>query len=152
MELPMMRWLIVILIVLIAGAIYIDSAQASWPSLTGRASVFGDDPFQGVHDSGDNGITALGKPSSDGGIAVMNRRTLGGYWTVCAPRQILSRGVKRCHTLKQSEIGPAFWTGRVVDITAVTARRAWKLRTRTFPTDKYRWRLRYRGHRRPLYS
>lgn len=125
------------------------NAHGSWPALAGKASVFGNDPVQGFTDPGDSGVTALGTPTARGGIAVMRRSTLGGFWRVCAPRHILPRGVRRCHVTRQTDIGPAFWTGRVIDVTAVTSRRAWRLRVRGWPTDVGRWTLRYVGKRRP---
>ena len=109
--------------------------------------MFGNDPARGVHDSSDSGVTALGTPTARGGIAVYRYSTLGGWWWVCAPRRILARGVKRCHLVRQTDIGPAPWTGRVVDVTSVTARRAWRLPTAGFPTDVGTWSLRYRGRR-----
>jgi hypothetical protein len=125
-----------------------EPAQAHWPSLSGRASVFGNDPLYGVHDASDSGTTALGTPTARGGIAVMRYSTLGGWWWVCAPRGILRSGVPRCHLVRQTDIGPAPWTGRVLDVTARTARRAWRLTAPGFPTDVGRWTLRYRGRRR----
>lgn len=109
--------------------------------------MFGNDPALGVHDASDSGRTALGQPTSRGGIAVMRYSTLGGWWWVCAPRQILERGVDRCHLVRQTDIGPAHWTGRIIDVTSVTARRVWRLVTSRFPTDVGTWTLRYRGHR-----
>ena len=121
----------------------VRTADAHWPRLAGKASVFGNDWTQGVHDPSDSGTTALGTPTSRGGIAVYRYSTLGGWWWVCAPRQIVSRG--RCHLVRQTDIGPAPWTGRVLDVTATTSRRAWRLRVRGWPTDVGRWTLKYRG-------
>ena len=123
-------------------------ACARWPQLHGRASVFGNDPVQAFGDLSDNGIRALdGRSTALGGIAVMRRSTLGGWWWVCAPRGILRSGVTRCHLVRQTDIGPAAWTGRVLDVTAATARRAWRLTASGFPTDTGTWTLRYRGRR-----
>lgn len=126
-------------------ALTVRTADARWPRLAGKASVFGNDWTQGVHDPSDSGTTALGTPTSRGGIAVYRYSTLGGWWWVCAPRQILARGVARCHLVRQTDIGPAPFTGRVLDVTATTSRRAWRLRVRGWPTDVGRWTLKYRG-------
>ena len=123
----------------------VRTADAAWPTLRGPASVFGNDPSIGFTDYEDNCITATGTSCTSGGIAVMRRSTLGGWWRVCAPRKILRRGVRRCHLIKQSELGPAPWAGRVVDVSAVTARRAWRINAFAFPTDVGIWTLRYRG-------
>lgn len=126
---------------------YTANADAHWPRLAGKASVFGNDAGQGVHDPSDSGTTALGTPTSRGGIAVYRYSTLGGWWWVCAPRQIVRARVRRCHLVRQTDIGPAPFTGRVVDVTAVTSLRAWRLRVSGWPTDVGRWTLRYRGRR-----
>ena len=126
-------------------ALTVRTADAHWPRLAGKASVFGNDWTQGVHDPSDSGTTALGTPTSRGGIAVYRYSTLGGWWWVCAPRQILARGVARCHLERQTDIGPAPFTGRILDVTAMTARRAWHLSAARFPTDVSVWTLRYRG-------
>lgn len=141
--------LAILLMLLIGFTLWADAAQASWPKLAGKASVFGNDPSIGFNDYADNCRTATGTSCTAGGIAVMRYSTLGGWWRVCAPRKILRRGVVRCHVVKQSEIGPAFWTGRVLDVTAVTARRAWKIYGHRFPTDVSIWHLEYRGKRKP---
>lgn len=141
-------WLVAAVLAAYALWIATPAASASWPTLTGRASMFGDDPLQAFHDRSDNGVRAIGGPTSRGGIAVDNGRTLGGWWWVCAPSRILAAGVPRCHLVRQTDRGPARWTLRVLDVTAVTARRAWKLTARGFPTDVGTWTLRYRGRRR----
>lgn len=120
---------------------------AGWPRLAGKASVFGNDARQGVHDPSDSGTTALGTPTSRGGIAVYRYSTLGGWWWVCAPRHLVRAHVRRCHLVRQTDIGPAPWTGRVLDVTAVTSLRAWRLRVSGWPTDVGTWTLRYRGRR-----
>lgn len=124
-----------------------STAEAAWPTLEGKASVFGNDSFTGFHDASDSGTTALGTPTSRGGIAVYRRSTLGGWWWVCAPRRVLAAGVDRCHLVRQTDLGPAPWTARILDVTARTARRAWRLSVSAFPTDDGAWTLRYRGHR-----
>lgn len=136
-----------LIIALLCALTVAVNAHSSWPALQGKGSVFGNDPAHGVHDASDSGRTALGTPTARGGIAVMRYSTLGGWWWVCAPRRVLARGVKRCHLVRQTDIGPAPWTGRVIDVTSVTARRAWRLPTASFPTDVGTWSLRYRGRR-----
>ena len=73
-------------------------------TLTGKVSWFG-----GPGDSMSGPTTASGKPVSAGGIAVYNEQTLGGWWAVTFPNG-------RTVTLQQNDIGPAPWTGRVVDV------------------------------------
>lgn len=76
----------------------------SGATLTGKVSWFG-----GPGDPSSGPTTASGKPVSAGGIAVYNRETLGGWWAVTFPNG-------RTVTLQQNDIGPAPWTGRVVDV------------------------------------
>lgn len=130
------------------------AAHSSWPTVRGPASVFGNDPLIGFHDSGDSGITALGTTTAAGGVAIKNprigwleswRRYGGGWWWVCAPRHVLPRGVKRCHLLRQTDAGPS--AARVIDVTAVASRRAWRILAFRFPTDST-WTASFRGHRR----
>lgn len=131
-------------LITVCALVIVANANASWPKLAGKASVFGNDPLQGFTDPSDSGITALGTPTSRGGLAVYRYGTLGGWWKVCPPKG----WHRRCHLIRQTDIGPAPWTGRIVDLTAVAARRAWGLRVRSFPTDVGRWRIHYRGRRR----
>lgn len=132
------------------------AAQAAWPRVQGKASVFGNDPFIGFVDYQDNCRTASGTSCTSGGVAVSVpglgwresfRRYGRGWWWICAPRQVVPRGARRCHLVKQSEAGPHGSTGRVLDVSAVTARRAWRIRAGAFPTDEGTWTLRYRGRR-----
>ena len=73
-------------------------------TLQGRVSWFGgpDDPTSGP-------TTASGKPVTDPGIAVYDTATLNGYWRVHFPNG-------RTAVLQQTDIGPAPWTGRVLDV------------------------------------
>ena len=140
---------------LIIGALcaltVVVNANAAWPTLQGKASVFGNDPLIGFHDHMDSGITASGGKTSDGGIAVKNpaigwqrswARYGGGWWWVCPPKFMHLK----CHLLRQTDAGPG--ANRTVDVTAVAARRAWGILAWRFPTDEGTWRLRFRGHRR----
>lgn len=72
--------------------------------LRGKVSWFG-----GPHDPTSGPTTASGSPISAGGIAVYDRSTLGGYWQLTFPNG---------HTVieKQTDIGPAPWTGRKFDV------------------------------------
>jgi hypothetical protein len=73
-------------------------------TLVGKVSWFG-----GPGDPTSGSTTASGKPVSAGGIAVYDQATLGGWWAVTFPNG-------RTVTLQQNDIGPAPWTGRVVDV------------------------------------
>lgn len=73
-------------------------------TLNGAVSWFG-----GPNDDTTGPTTADGKPVSDPGIAVYNTATLNGYWRVTFPNG-------RTAILQQTDIGPAPWTGRVLDV------------------------------------
>jgi hypothetical protein len=90
--------------------------------LNGKVSWFG-----GPKDTTSTSTTASGKPVSVPGIAVYNQSTLGGYWLVQFPN-----GKKL--VLQQTDIGPAPWTGRVIDVT-YSALPAAGYSTGNFPTD-----------------
>lgn len=70
-----------------------------------------------------SGISAATYP----GIAVLDQATLGGYWLVHMPNG-------RQAVVKQIDIGPATWTGRLYDFSA-PAVRALGYTTSNFPTD-----------------
>jgi hypothetical protein len=72
--------------------------------LSGAVSWFG-----GPHDPSSGPTTADGKPVSDPGIAVYDTATLNGYWSVRFPNG-------RTAVFQQTDIGPAPWTGRVLDV------------------------------------
>ncbi len=74
-------------------------------NVNGKVSWFG-----GPHDATDSGHTASGGTTKEPGIAVYNHGTLGGYWRVRAPNGKVA-------VLRQTDIGPAPWTGRKVDVT-----------------------------------
>src|SRR5205809_5360519 len=90
--------------------------------LQGRVSWFG-----GPHDPEDSGHTASGGTTAEPGIAVYNHKTLGGYWRVTAPNG-------KTAVLKQTDIGPAPWTKRLVDVT-YSALPHLGYNERSFPTD-----------------
>jgi hypothetical protein len=74
-------------------------------SLTGEVSWFG-----GPHDPTSGPTTASGAPVTQPGIAIYNEATLGGWWRVKFPNG-------KTADLQQTDIGPAPWTGRKVDVT-----------------------------------
>jgi hypothetical protein len=92
-----------------------------------RGSWFGSSP--GWSDPSDSGLQAGGQPVSAGpGIALPDRATLGQQFAVTAPNgQTL--------TLPQTDIGPAKWTGRGVDINSPAAA-AFGYTPKDFPTDQ----------------
>ena len=88
-----------------------SSASTSLPAqgtagstLRGAVSWFG-----GPNDPTTGPTTADGKPVSDPGIAVYDTATLNGYWRVTFPNG-------RTAILQQTDVGPAPWTGRVLDV------------------------------------
>jgi hypothetical protein len=91
-------------------------------ALTGKGSWFG-----GPGDSSDSGHTANGETTKTPGIAVYNHGTLGGYWRVRAPNGKVA-------VLKQTDIGPAPWTGRKIDVT-YSALNKFGFNEGNFPTD-----------------
>ena len=92
------------------------------PQVTGRVSWFG-----GPSDPTDSGHTASGGTTKEPGIAIYNRATLGGYWRVTAPNG-------RTAVLRQTDLGPAPFTGRKVDVT-YSALGQLGYNEHNFPTD-----------------
>lgn len=79
----------------------------------GKTSWYG-----GPRDSGDNDRPALpGATNKNPGIAVYNRQTLGGWWRVVFPNG-------RSLVLQQTDLGPAPWTGKKVDVNYTAVRKA----------------------------
>lgn len=79
----------------------------------GKTSWYG-----GPHDSGDNNIPSLpGATNKNPGIAVYSRKTLGGWWRVVFPNG-------RSLVVQQTDLGPAPWTGKKVDVNYTALRRA----------------------------
>lgn len=91
-------------------------------NLAGKVSWFG-----GPGDPTDSGHTANGETTKTPGIAVYNHGTLGGYWRVKAPNG-------KTVVLKQTDIGPAPWTGRKIDVT-YSALNKFGFNEGNFPTD-----------------
>lgn len=105
----------------------IPPQQASGDPNIVKGSWFGNAP--GWVDPSDSGLQASGKPVSAGpGIALPSRATLGQEFDVTAPSGQTMR-------LPQTDIGPAKWTGRGVDINALAAQ-AFGYTPKNFPTDQ----------------
>jgi len=84
-------------------------------------------------DTGDEpNSNALGVPDDQQGIALPARSTLGQWFEVTAPNGVTLR-------LQQTDIGPAAWTGRKIDIAAVAAEH-FGYSPANFPTDGiFKW-------------
>lgn len=93
-------------------------------NIEGKVSWFG-----GKGDPTDSGHTADGETTATPGIAVYNHGTLGGYWRVKAPNG-------KTVVLKQTDIGPAPWTGRKIDVT-YSALGKFGFNEHDFPTDSH---------------
>lgn len=79
-------------------------------------------------DTGDKpNSNALGVPDDQQGIALPEKATLGKWFMVTAPNSVTL-------TLQQTDLGPAKWTGRVIDIAAVAAEK-FGYSPANFPTD-----------------
>lgn len=86
-----------------------SSAKGSWFSqYKGK--------YEWVDDGDAPGSSALGVPDDKQGIAFLERSTLGKWFDVTAPNGKTLR-------LQQTDIGPAKWTGKGIDIAAVAAER-----------------------------
>jgi hypothetical protein len=90
--------------------------------LNGKISWFG-----GPNDHESGPTTASGAPVTTPGIAVYNHATLGGYWKVTTPNG-------RTRVIQQTDIGPAPWTGRVIDFT-YSALKQFGYTESNFPTN-----------------
>jgi len=91
-------------------------------TITGKTSWFG-----GPNDPSAQGTPASGIPITTPGIAVYNRATLGGWWRVKFPNG-------KTVDLRQTDLGPAPFTGRAVDVT-YSALGAAGYNEQNFPTD-----------------
>jgi hypothetical protein len=100
--------------------------------IAGKGSWFG-----GPHDSSDSGHTATGGTTAEPGIAVYDRATLGGYWRVTAPNG-------KTAVLKQTDLGPAPWTGKKIDVT-YSALGILGYNEQNFPTGTGTFRAQYLG-------
>lgn len=90
--------------------------------LRGKVSWFG-----GPNDRTTSATTASGLPVTRPGIAVFNTQTLRGFWWVRFPNG-------RAAVLQQTDVGPAPWTGRVLDVLYSALPRL-GYSERSFPTD-----------------
>lgn len=104
-------------------------------AIAGKVSWFG-----GANDPEDSGHTANGETTKTPGIAVYNHGTLGGYWRVKAPNG-------KTAVLKQTDIGPAPWTGRKIDVT-YSALNKFGFNEHDFPTDSH-FEAEYLGRKPP---
>jgi hypothetical protein len=86
----------------------------------GKVSWYG-----GPNDGEDNDKPASGVPNTVPGIAIMNPKTLGGWWEVTI-------GGKQ-YNLQQTDIGPAAWTGKKIDFNH-SAVKALGFTEKSFPT------------------
>ena len=76
---------------------------------------------------------AAGVPDDQQGIALPARSTLRKWFMVTAPNGVTLK-------LQQTDLGPAKWTGRGIDIAAVAAER-FGYSPKNFPTDGiFTWR------------
>lgn len=104
--------------------------QQPMPEGAGRSvkgSWYGQAP--GWVDKGDRpGSNALGVPESLQGIALPNRKTLGQWFDVTAPNG-------QTYRLQQTDVGPAKWTGKGIDISAAAAA-GMGYTPKNFPTGK----------------
>jgi hypothetical protein len=110
-------------------------AESVAMNLAGKGSWFG-----GPSDSTDSGHTANGETTKTPGIAVYNHGTLGGYWRVKSPNG-------KTVVLKQTDIGPAPWTGRKIDVT-YSALGKLGYGEHNFPTDS-QFQAEYLGRKPP---
>ena len=101
--------------------------QALTPLVT-RGSWYSQLPGRGWVDRADRpGSNALGVPDAMQGIALPSRAGLGKWFNVTSP-------TGESYRLQQTDVGPAKWTGRGVDISAAAADRM-GYTPKTFPTD-----------------
>ncbi len=107
--------------------------MGSGQTVEGKVSWFG-----GPNDHTDSGRTALGLTTATPGIAVYNRATLGGYWRVTDAK------TGRSVVLRQTDLGPAPFTGRKIDVT-YSALSRFGYGEHNFPTDST-FKAEYLGH------
>jgi murein DD-endopeptidase MepM/ murein hydrolase activator NlpD len=107
------------------------------PTGTGQQIAGNVSWFGGPHDPEDSGHTASGGTTKEPGIAIYNRATLGGYWHVTAANG-------RSAILKQTDLGPAPWTHRKIDV-AYSALGKLGYNESNFPTGS-QFKAVYLGH------
>jgi len=107
--------------------------QGGGTPLVARGSWYSQLPDKGWVDRQDRPGSAAyhvgGRPIADSmqGIALPSRSTLGQWFNVTSP-------TGESYRLQQTDIGPAKWTGRGVDISAAAAHQM-GYTPKTFPTD-----------------
>lgn len=110
-----------------------------------RGSWYSQLPPFGWFDREDKpGSNALGVPNAQQGIALPSRGTLGQWYNVTPPGESLP------FPMQQTDVGPAKWTGRGVDISAAAAHQM-GYTPQTFPTDAG-WKVEPRDEPRGLGS
>ena len=102
---------------------------------SGKGSWFGQ--YRGKYEWVDEGdkpnSNALGVPDDAQGISFLDQTTKGKWFEVVAPNGKTS-------IEQQTDVGPAAWTGRLIDIHAAAAER-FGYKPSDFPTDSiWRWR------------
>lgn len=110
---------------------------------TGPASTYGNDPVTGYADGEDNNIPALPGATNDlPGIAFLSWETLGGWWCVHSPDNVVA-------LVRQTDYGPGEQS-ILVDINAVAARIVFHLgQGDYFPTHEGTWKITYLGDKGP---
>lgn len=114
-------------------AAFIESPQVAFEG--GHGSWYSQ--FDGIYewrDTGDEpGSSALGVPDDCQGVSFYDHSTLGKWFEVHAPNG-------QSLILQQTDIGPAPWTGRKIDIASVSAER-FGYSPNSFPTNgQFHWR------------
>jgi len=110
-----------------------------------KGSWYSQAPAFGWFDKEDRpGSNALGVPDWQQGIALPSRGTLGQWYNVTPP------GGGLPFPMQQTDIGPAKWTGRGVDISAAAAHQM-GYTPKNFPTDAA-WKVEPRDEPRGLGS
>lgn len=112
------------------------------------ASWYGDYKPAGWHDSGDNNIPALpGASNNNPGLALPNRRTLGGWYRIVTTN---AQGKKVSLVVQHTDLGPAAGINRI----DLNARLAHDLgyKANAFPTDKLKVEYHYLGKKKPAWA
>lgn len=101
---------------------------------SGKGSWYSQLPQYGWVDREDRpGSNALGVPDEKQGIALPSRATLGQWFDVTFPDG-------QTHRLQQTDVGPAKWTGKGIDISAAAAHEA-GYSPKNFPTGgNFTWK------------
>lgn len=110
-----------------------NTGKVSWFGHYGYGKFRNDRKNKHVwRDSGDNGLTASGIHGAVPGIALLSKKTLGHWF------EVELNG--KTYRVRQTDYGPARWTGRKIDVNAALADLA-GYSPRNFPTDSVvKWR------------